>query len=83
MSKFALEGFSRCVREELRDRKIRVINVYPAATDTDIWSQVEGKWQREQMMSATQVADAVTFALARPMDTLIENITLSSLAGKL
>ena len=83
MSKFALEGFTRCVREELRDRKIRVINVYPAATDTDIWSQVEGKWQREQMMSATQVADAVTFALARPMDTLIENITLSSLAGKL
>src|SRR4030095_3562350 len=42
MSKFALEGFSRCVREELRDRKIRVINVYPTATDTNIWTQVEG-----------------------------------------
>jgi short-subunit dehydrogenase len=83
MSKFALEGFSRCVREELRDRKIRVINVYPAATDTDIWSQVEGRWPRDRMMSATQVADAVAFALARPGDTLIENITLSSLAGNL
>jgi short-subunit dehydrogenase len=83
MSKFALEGFSRCVREELRDRKIRVINVYPAATDTDIWSQVEGQWPRERMMSPAQVADAVAFALARPMDTLIENITLSSLAGYL
>ena len=83
MSKFALEGFSRCVREELRDRKIRVINVYPAATDTDIWSQVEGQWPRERMMSVTQVADAVAFALARPMDTLVENITLSSLIGNL
>src|SRR5947209_11469984 len=83
MSKFALEGFSQCVREELRDRKIRVINVYPAATDTDIWSQVEGQWPRERMMSATQVADAVAFAMARPMDTLIENITLSSLVGYL
>ena len=83
MSKFALEGFSRCVREELRDRKIRVINVYPAATDTDIWSQLEGQWPRERMMSATQVADAVAFALARPTDTLIENITLSSLVGNL
>ena len=83
MSKFALEGFSRCVREELRDRKVRVINVYPAATDTDIWSQVEGKWPRDRMMSATQVADAVAFALARPMDTLVENITLSSLVGNL
>ena len=83
MSKFALEGFSQCVREELRDRKIRVINVYPAATDTNIWSQVEGKWPRDRMMSATQVADAVAFALARPTDTLVENITLSSLVGSL
>ena len=83
MSKFALEGFTRCVREELRDRKIRVINVYPAATDTDIWSQVEGQWPRERMMSAAQVADAVAFALSRPTETLIENITLSSLAGHL
>src|ERR1051325_10661709 len=49
MSKFALEGFSRCVRDELRDRKIRVINVYPAATDTDIWSQIEGQWARDRM----------------------------------
>jgi len=83
MSKFALEGFSRCVREELRDRKIRVINVYPAATATDIWDQIEGKWPRKKMMSATEVADAVVFALARPTDTLVENITLSSLAGNL
>jgi short-subunit dehydrogenase len=83
MSKFGLEGFSRSVREELRDRKIRVINVYPAATDTDIWSQVEGEWPRERMMNAAHVADAVAFALSRPTDTLIENITLSSLAGNL
>lgn len=83
MSKFALEGFSRCVREELRDRKIRVINVYPAATDTDIWNQLEGQWPRERMMNAAQVADAVVFALSRPTDTLVENITLSSLAGYL
>ena len=83
MSKFALEGFSQCVRDELRDRKIRVINIYPAATDTEIWDRVEGEWPRERMMSATQVADAVAFALARPTDTLVENITLSSLAGNL
>ena len=83
MSKFALEGFSQCLREELRDRKIRVINIYPAATATEIWDQIEGKWPREKMMSATQVADAVAFVLARPTDTLVENITLSSLAGNL
>jgi 3-oxoacyl-[acyl-carrier protein] reductase len=83
MSKFALEGLSQSIREELRDRKIRIINVYPAATATDIWEQIEGKRPRKKMMSATQVADAVAFALARPTDTLVENITLSSLAGNL
>ena len=83
MSKFALEGFSQCVRDELRDRKIRVINIYPAATDTEIWDQIEGKRPREKMISATQVADAVVFALARPPEMLVENITLSSLAGNL
>ena len=64
-------------------RIVDMINIYPAATDTDIWSQVEGKWPRERMMSAAQVADAVKFALARPTDTLVENITLSSLVGNL
>jgi short-subunit dehydrogenase len=83
MSKFALEGFSQCVRDELRDRKLRVINIYPAATATEIWDRVEGEWPRERMMSATQVADAVAFAVARTTDTLVENITLSSLAGNL
>jgi NAD(P)-dependent dehydrogenase (short-subunit alcohol dehydrogenase family) len=59
MTKFALEGFSQAVREELRPRGIRVINVYPAATNTDIWNGVEGDWPREKMMLPTEIADAV------------------------
>jgi NAD(P)-dependent dehydrogenase (short-subunit alcohol dehydrogenase family) len=34
-------GFSQAVREELRPRGIRVINLYPAATNTEIWNGVE------------------------------------------
>ena len=83
MSKFALEGFSQCVREELRDHKIRVVNIYPAATQTEIWDNVAGDWPRNKMMSATQVADAVAFALAQPPDVLVENITLGNLSGSL
>ena len=83
MSKFALEGFSQSVREELRDRKIRVINIYPAATDTNIWSKVEGEWPRERMISPEEVAGAVAYALSRPNDVALENITLSSLTGAL
>ena len=83
MSKFALEGFSQSLRAELREHKIRVINIYPAATDTDIWNAVEGDWPRHQMISATQVADAVAFALSQPAEVLVENITLGNLSGSL
>jgi len=83
MSKFALEGFLQSVREELRDHKIRVINVYPTATDTNIWNNIEGKWPRERMISHEEVAGAVSYALSRPTDVALENITLSSLTGNL
>jgi NADP-dependent 3-hydroxy acid dehydrogenase YdfG len=83
MSKFALDGFSQCVREELRERKIRVINVYPAATDTNIWTQIERKWPRHKMISPEDVASAVAYALSRPADVTLENISISSLAGNL
>jgi NAD(P)-dependent dehydrogenase (short-subunit alcohol dehydrogenase family) len=83
MSKFALEGFSQCAREELREHRIRVINVYPAATDTEIWNSVAGEWPREKMMPPAEVANAVAFALSQPNQIAMENITLASVAGKL
>jgi len=83
MSKFALEGFSQAVREELRPRGIRVINIYPAATSTEIWNGVEGEWPREKMMAAEDVANAVAFALVQPATVAVENVTLSSTAGTL
>jgi short-subunit dehydrogenase len=83
MSKFAVEGFSQSVREELRDHCIRVINIYPAATNTEIWDDVSGDWPREKMMSPVEVAAAVAYALSRPGDVAVENITLSNAAGNL
>jgi len=83
MSKFALEGFSQSVREELRERRIRVLNIYPAATNTEIWDDVTGDWPREKMISAEEVASAVAYALSRPENVAVENVTLSNAAGNL
>ena len=60
-----------------------MLNIYPAATDTDIWNAVSGQWPREQMMSAVDVADAVAYAIRQPPAVIIENITLSNTAGAL
>ena len=83
MSKFALEGLSQSIREELRDHRIRMINIYPAATATEIWNNVAGDWPRAKMISAEEVAEAAAYALARPPDVLLENITLGNLSGAL
>jgi NAD(P)-dependent dehydrogenase (short-subunit alcohol dehydrogenase family) len=83
MSKFALEGFSQSVREEVRSRGIRVLNIYPAATNTEIWNAVEGEWPREQMMLPEEIGDAVAYALSRPAEVAVENIDLTNLTGRL
>ena len=83
MSKFALEGFSQSVRDELRERRIRVLNIYPAATNTEIWDDVTGDWPREKMIAAEEVASAVAYALSRPENVAVENVTLSNAAGNL
>ncbi len=83
MSKFALEGFSQSIREELRPRGIRVLNIYPAATDTEIWKPIEGNWPREKMMSPNEIGEAVAYALSRPADVAVENITLTRTSGAL
>ena len=83
MSKFALDGFGRAIREELRPKGIRVINVFPSATDTDIWKSVPGEWPREKMMRPENVADAVASALEQPADVMVEEITIGSISGRL
>lgn len=82
-TKFALEGFSSAVRQELRPHGVRVLNVYPAATDTDIWTNVAGDWPRDRMIAATEVADAVVFALSQRADVAVDEITLGSAGGAL
>ena len=83
MSKFALEGFSQSLREELRPRGIRVINIYPAATNTEIWNNVEGDWPREKMMLPSEIGDAVAYALSRPAEVAVENIDVLNVTGRL
>lgn len=82
-AKFALEGFSQCLREEVRGLGVRVVNVYPAATATQLWDGVAGQWPRERMLAAEEVAEAIAFALERPGEVVVSDLSLSHLAGTL
>jgi NAD(P)-dependent dehydrogenase (short-subunit alcohol dehydrogenase family) len=82
-AKAALEGFSRSLREELRPRGVRVINVYPAATDTALWTRVPGSWARDRMIAPEEVAEAVAYALSRPAGVLVETVEVGDISGPL
>ncbi len=83
MSKFALEDFSQSIREELRPRGIRVINIYPGATATEIWNNADGDWPTEKMMSPLEIAEAVNYALSRPPSVAVENLSVTNAVGAL
>ena len=82
-AKFALEGLSQCLRAELRGRGVRVVNVYPAATASALWSSVPGDWPRERMLAPAEVAEAVAYALGRPPAVLVEGLTVGHVSGTL
>ena len=81
-AKHALDGFAAVAREELPARGIRVINVYPAASDTQIWRAVPGEVPRERMMSPVETADAIAYALERPKTVLVDSVHVGGDLGE-
>ena len=82
-SKHAALGFTDTLREELRPRGIRVIGVFPGATDTDIWKTIWPAAPRRKMMSAETVAQSVIHALLLPQNATVEKLEIRPSAGTL
>jgi clavulanate-9-aldehyde reducatase len=82
-AKHGAAGFTDTLREELREKGIRVIGIYPGATDTDIWEQFWPQAPRRRMMSAETIAQAVVFALSLPPEATIEELVIRPTIGNL
>jgi NAD(P)-dependent dehydrogenase (short-subunit alcohol dehydrogenase family) len=82
-SKHGALGFTNTLREELRDRRIRVIALMPGATDTEIWNTLWPKAPRKKMMSPNTVAQAVVNALTLPEESTLEELVIRPSAGTL
>lgn len=76
-------GLLGALREELRPRGIRVSAVLPAATDTALWEQVPGAWDRATMLRPAEVGAAIAALVAQPPHVAIEELTLGHVAGRL
>lgn len=82
-SKHGALGLTDTLREELRERGIRVVALMPGATDTDIWDTLWPKAPRRKMMSTDTIAHALIAALALPENSTMEQLTITPTGGAL
>ncbi|MCY3624636.1 MAG: SDR family NAD(P)-dependent oxidoreductase [Candidatus Dadabacteria bacterium] len=82
-SKFAVLGFTNSLREEVRDRGIKVSAVLPGPTRTDIWDSLGGQWDRKKMMSPEVTAKTVLSVITQPPGANIDEIDIVPSTGSL
>jgi short-subunit dehydrogenase len=81
ISKWAMLGFTKCLRQELKDFNIKVTSVMPGATYTDSWQGVDIPESR--FMKASDVADAVWSAYNLSPYSVVEEIVIRPQLGDL
>ena len=82
-SKHGALGFTNTLREELREKGIRVMARLPGATDTAIWNTLWPEAPRKKMMQPETVAQAVANALVLPTESTVEELVIMPSAGTL
>lgn len=76
-------GFTKVLREQVRERGIRVVALLPGAVDTEIWQQFWPEAPRKKMISARAVAEAVVYAVSQPAGVAINELHIGPVAGTL
>lgn len=81
ISKFALLGFSKCLRAELQESGIRVTAVMPGATLTESWAGTN--LPDERFMKPEDIADTVFSVYALSGRSVVEEIIIRPQFGDL
>ncbi len=80
ISKYALEGFSKNLREEMKPFGIKVTSVHPGATFTKSW---EGFVERERIMEVKDISDMIFAASSLSPTACVEDIIVRPQLGDL
>ena len=81
ISKFAMLGFSKVLREELKETGVKVTSILPGATWSHSWEGVDLPSAR--LMQANDVAEAVISATKMSPSAVVEEIILRPQLGDL
>jgi short-subunit dehydrogenase len=81
ISKFAMLGFSKNLREEMKPHNIKVCAIMPGAVLTDSWGDYDNS--KKRIMEAKDVADIIIAATKLSAAAVIEDIVLRPQLGDL
>ena len=81
VSKFALTGFSKNLREELKPHSIKVTCIYPGAVYTDSWAA--SGIAADRIMKPSDIADMVVQISKLSLQAVVEDLVIRPLLGDL
>jgi short-subunit dehydrogenase len=81
ISKFALTGFSKNLREEMKPHSIKVTCIYPGAVYTDSWA--ESGVSEDRIMKPSDIADTIVQISKLSPQAVVEDVILRPLLGDL
>lgn len=79
VTKFALTGYTRMIREELKSYQIKVTGVYPGATYTDSWSGSD--LPRSRFVLASDIAEMIYTCAQLSPSAVVEDILIRPQLG--
>ncbi len=82
-SKSGLLAYTNSLREELREKNIRIINIAPGPTDTPMWDQEIRKNNSHRMMTSEEIAQTVIWAFLNDGNFVVEKMILRPIQGDL
>ncbi|MBC6366754.1 SDR family oxidoreductase [Algoriphagus sp. AK58] len=79
VSKWAMLGMTKCLREELKPHHVKVTSILPGATLTDSWAGVD--LPMERFVRAQDVAESVWAAYNLSPQTVVEELIIRPQLG--
>jgi NADP-dependent 3-hydroxy acid dehydrogenase YdfG len=81
ISKFALAGFSKNLREEMKPYSIKVTCIYPGAVYTDSWA--DSGVRPDRIMKPSDIASTIVQISKLSPQAVVEDLVIRPLAGDL
>ncbi|MFC3415582.1 SDR family oxidoreductase [Algoriphagus hitonicola] len=81
ISKWAMLGMTKCLREEMKPHQVKVTSILPGATYTASWEGVD--LPIERFMKASDVAESVWAAYNLSPQTVVEEVIIRPQLGDL